>query len=89
MNSKFLTRVELHAATSDNYDTLHSKLAVAGFSRTIKSDQGVSYSLPTAEYYCESALSVAQVMEIAKGCANATGRNSMVISVRRSQAAWN
>jgi hypothetical protein len=48
--ASFITRVELHSATHSDYETLHSEMGREGFLRTIVSDQGVRYHLPTAEY---------------------------------------
>ena len=49
---KFITRVELHGPTQgEDYSKLHSAMEKHGFSRTITSDKGNTYHLPTAEYY--------------------------------------
>ena len=48
--AQFTTRVELHRATGEDYSSLHSAMEYQGFSRTIRSDDGIIYILPTAEY---------------------------------------
>jgi len=48
--NQYITRVELHAATESDYEKLHLEMAKKGFSRSIVSDGGETYRLPTAEY---------------------------------------
>ena len=48
--AQFTTRVELHRATGEDYSSLHSAMEYQGFSRTIRSDDGIIYILPTAKY---------------------------------------
>lgn len=48
--ARFTTRVELHYADDDDYETLHAAMEDEGFYRTITSDDGIAYHLPTAEY---------------------------------------
>jgi hypothetical protein len=47
----FITRVEMHGVAREEYDRLHSAMERRGFIRTITSGQGVTYRLPTAEYW--------------------------------------
>ena len=47
---RFTTRVELQGATREDYMRLQSAMERRGFSRTIKSDEGIVYVLPDAEY---------------------------------------
>ncbi len=46
----FTTRVELHSAGYEDYETLHAAMEAEGFSRTITSGDNITYHLPTAEY---------------------------------------
>jgi hypothetical protein len=48
--TSFMTRVELHSAESSDYTNLHAEMTKRGFSQKIKSDDGIVYHLPTAEY---------------------------------------
>ena len=47
----FVTRVELHGASAEDYARLHGAMTAANFHRTITGDDGVQYQLPTAEYF--------------------------------------
>ena len=85
---KFITRVELHQATSEDYDTLHNEMAKRNFYRLIISDEGHHYQLPTAEYFASGELSAAQVREIARAAAGVTGRSCWVLVCEFNSAAW-
>lgn len=79
--SGFSTRVELHNASWSHYETLHGSMAVQGFKRTIKADNGVTYQLPTAEYRFDGFVTKADVLEKAKVAANTTGLNYEIFVV--------
>jgi hypothetical protein len=49
--AKFITRIELHNADSNDYETLHSEMKEKGFDKTIKDDHNKEYYLPNGEYY--------------------------------------
>jgi hypothetical protein len=76
--TRFTTRVELHHASDDDYEVLHSAMKTEGFSRTITFGD-VSYHLPTAEYNRSGELTTDQVLESAKRAAATTGRNYAVL----------
>ena len=65
----FTTRVELHQATYEDYENLHAAMERVGFSRTIKSGDGITYHLPTAEYDKSSNFTRAQILDQAKAAA--------------------
>jgi hypothetical protein len=66
---RFVTRVELHDADYNDYEALHSAMEAEGFERTITSGDDVTYHLPTAEYYCETALTRHDVLAAARRAA--------------------
>jgi len=77
----FITRVELHDATGDDYETLHREMTARVFHRVIQDDSGRLNRLPTAMYYSQSTeLNVLGVKELAVQAANATGRRSWVFT---------
>lgn len=86
--SYFLTRVELHNATYSDYETLHNEMAKQGFKRTIPADNGVKYSLPTAEYYFEGNYTAQDVNNLAKAAATKTNKNFGAITVLWTSASW-
>jgi hypothetical protein len=86
--SQFITRVELHKGTSEDYEILHAAMARKGFSRTIQGSDGITYHLPWAEYYANTTSSIEQVRSAAISAADATGRNSSVLVSQAIQIAW-
>ena len=85
----YMTRVELHAADEDDYETLHDAMEKEGFSRTITSDDGVTYHLPTAEYYRSTTLTRSQVLDSAKGAAAKTGKSYAAVVTESNGVTWN
>ena len=83
-----MTRVELHSATYQDYETLHAAMESQGFARTITSDQGVEYMLPTAEYYREGQLTRDQVIESAKRAAATTRKSYAVLVTESNGLTW-
>ena len=47
----FITRVELHGGSEDDYQTLHEAMEQRAFVRQILGQDGIWYHLPTATYY--------------------------------------
>jgi len=45
--ANYLARVELHKATSEDYETLHEAMRKRGFTRFIVSSEKKKYRLPT------------------------------------------
>jgi hypothetical protein len=77
--AKFTTRVELHAATEEDYENLHAAMEAAGFSRTIEASDGVSYLLPPAEYNRSGGFTVKQVLDSAETAARTTGKRFSIL----------
>jgi hypothetical protein len=86
--ARFITRVELHAADDDDYEKLHSAMEMEGFERTITSDEGVIYHLPTAEYYREIALTRQDVLDAAKRAATKNRKNFGAIVTESNGITW-
>jgi hypothetical protein len=86
--ANFITRVELHQASWQDYENLHKQMEARGFSRTIRADDGVWYKLPTAEYVSTTSALVSQVRDLAKQAANATGKSNSVLTCEYTRAAW-
>ncbi len=86
--ARFVTRVELHDADYDDYEPLHSAMEAEGFERTITSGDDVTYHLPTAEYYCETALTRRDVLAAAKRAAAKTERKFAVVVTQANGITW-
>jgi hypothetical protein len=84
----YMTRVELHHATEEDYETLHAAMEAQGFERTITSAERRVYHLPTAEYYRATNLQRGQVLESAKAAATTTGRRYAVVVTESNGLTW-
>jgi hypothetical protein len=84
---RFITRVELHAASSDDYEKLHDAMEKKKFSRTVQASDGATYHLPTAEYFRSGAgLTCEQVRSDAKAAADSVWRSSAVLVTDAGEA---
>lgn len=86
--ASFTTRVELHNADWDDYETLHAQMESKGFSRQIQSDDDTSYHLPEAEYNYSGSESTGGVLSLAKAAASATGREFAVLVTKSAGRRW-
>jgi hypothetical protein len=86
--SRFITRIELHSANAENYQTLHEEMAKEGFTRTIISSEKIEYDLPNAEYYRISNLNLQQILESAKKAAAKTNKTHSIIVSETSASTW-
>lgn len=86
--ASFTVRVELHYATEADYQTLHSAMERAGFSRFITSDDGATYHLPLAEYNREGNLARSQVLASAKTAADTTRKTYAVLVSETVGRTW-
>jgi hypothetical protein len=86
--SQYLVRVELHNANYDDYESLHAAMERAGFSRTIRGDDGKSYQLPTAEYHTAGNYSATGVRDAAAKAAASVGKRYAVVAAEASSIAW-
>ena len=86
---QFTTRIELHEASGEDYKLLHSAMERRGFSRTIKSDKGATYILPTAEYDRNGDdLTLDQVLNDAKEAADCVAITSSVLVTESLRRKW-
>lgn len=84
----FITRVELHDATYQNYVQLHEFMRQEGFTTTIQGNDGFDYHLPPAEYHLSANRTAQQVRELASHAADKTRKQSSVFTSEYSSAAW-
>ena len=86
--ASFMTRVELHGATYQDYVNLHTYMAQEGFTNTIRSSEGVLYQLPPAEYELIASCTTVQAREKASKAAARTLKTFAVLTVEYSAGAW-
>lgn len=88
--SLFIIRVELH---SNNYvadfTRLHDLMQVNGFSKTIKSDNGVEYHLPRAEYLIYSATdNYSSILKKVESVVKLTGKTAEILVTESKSSTW-
>jgi hypothetical protein len=86
--ARYTTRVVLHDADWDDYEALHLYMESQGFSRIIKSDDGVAYHMPDAEYNLEADINRATVLARAKTAAAKTGKKYAVLVTESAGRTW-
>jgi len=86
--SSFTTRIELHDADWSDYDRLHTEATKRGFSNVIVAEGGKRYRLPTAEYNFVGTGTRAQILDLAKSAASATGKKFAVIVTESAGRTW-
>ena len=86
--ASFMTRVELHDATYQNYVELHGFMAQEGYSTAILGSNGNWYQLPPAEYNLVADCTIEAARDKASRAAQKTRKNFAVVVSQYSQAAW-
>jgi hypothetical protein len=62
-----------------DYEILHKRMSLAGFSRFITASDGKRYFLPNAEYCMHSSGNQQTILNFAQDSAGATGKRSTVL----------
>ncbi len=86
--ASFTTRVELHNALGKDYEVLHPAMEGQGFSRKIRSADGISFHLPTAEYVIDGTLTSRAVLDRAKIAAKKTGKTYSILVTESAGRRW-
>ena len=86
--TSFMTRVELHGATYQDYVALHGHMTSQGFTNTIRSDAGKIYELPPAEYNLIANCTRADALEKAKNAAQKTIKQFAVVVSEYTGCTW-
>jgi hypothetical protein len=84
----YITRIELHDAKWEHYETLHTAMERAGFSRLIRGSDGKTYHLPWAEYAIVGNYTAASVRDAAVKAAATTGKSAEVLTSASNDLAW-
>ena len=77
----FVTRIELHGGSAEDYAILDQAMAAANFSKVIRSGRGLLYHMPSATYFSQAdGMSATEVRNIAVQAASRTGRRYDIIT---------
>jgi len=89
--AKFITRIELHNADSDDYEKLHEEMEIEGFTRTIQDGNTKKwYHLPDAIYrYDNSSIeNTSTVLDKARRAANKTNKENSILVTKSDGSKW-
>lgn len=89
--TSFTTRVELHERQSEDkpdYELLHEKMEAKGFKRTITTDDGTVYHLPTAEYNYVGSIAINEVHDLAVKAVSETLWTGAIIVSQATKRIW-
>jgi hypothetical protein len=84
----YTTRVELHDATEENYQTLQAAMEELGFTRTIIAHDGTAHRLPSAEYNYEGEIPIDTVLDKAKYAAETTDLKHEILVSEAPKRRW-
>ncbi|MDL9982864.1 DUF2622 domain-containing protein [Providencia rettgeri] len=85
---KCTIRVELPNANYDDYQNLHERMKNSGFHKYIRSDDGVWYNLPDAEYNYDGPLDLDGVFQSAVNVAKSIRVNAKVLVTESVARRW-
>ncbi len=85
----YTVRVEMHGASEAEYETLHIRMANAGFSRTITDDKGQAWHLPSAEYNTVNGIEDgALFVQGVKAIVNGVQPESWILATKAGSRHW-
>jgi len=87
--AKFTTRVELHGADSEDYNTLYEWMEYEGFTKTITdTSTGKVYEMPEAEYNIEGEYTRVHVLNKAKAAVRKTQLACSILVTQSGGRRW-
>ena len=87
--ANYLARIELDAASPEDYERLHAGMRQRGYLREITGEDGVAYQLPAGTYYVSESSAVLSVaLHAAVDAAKETGRRAAVFVTDWYAARW-
>jgi hypothetical protein len=87
--ANYIARVELHAASYDDYEELHDNMGQQGFARLIRGSDGKDYHLPTGTYVMRNtSVPRSDALDRAGAAAQQTGKKSSIIVADWESATW-
>jgi hypothetical protein len=85
----YVARIELHNATYEDYEKLHTAAERRGLLRTIASNNGQKFQLPTGTYVAENTkATLEQAYDAAEAAAKETRKSFWVVVADWASARW-
>lgn len=86
--SSFTVRIELDSNVYSDFEILHRAMDASGFKKTIKSDDGVEYHLPRAEYNISTSIERSVVLKLAENAVAKTYRKAEILVTESCGRIW-
>ncbi|ARF50001.1 type V toxin-antitoxin system endoribonuclease antitoxin GhoS [Pantoea stewartii] len=86
--ARYIVRVELLGADSEDYEKLHEKMKAKGYIREIEDFDGTIFKLPTAEYTAVKSSSADNIREELKAIAGSVRTNYYLLVSEVADIAW-
>ncbi|MFQ6333986.1 hypothetical protein [Methylophilus sp. 3sh_L] len=85
--ARFTVRVELHDASWEQYNELHKKMSLQGFTDTIEGESK-TVQMPPAEYNFEGSVTRQDVLDRAKNAASSVVKKYGVLVTESAGRTW-
>lgn len=85
---QYLTRVELHSATEQQYNRLHAAMARQRFYRTIDGDNGQMFHLPWGTYFSFGDVTAPEVRSFARWAVSESGAQGEILVAMAPFICW-
>lgn len=86
--ARFIVRVELHGADSNDYTKLHESMRIRGYNQSIQDTDLSWFYLPTAEYTINVNSSAANVRNDVMGIVQSVKPNFSLLVTEVADIAW-
>jgi hypothetical protein len=86
--SSFTVRIELDSNIYSDFEILHKAMELNGFKKTIKSDDGIEYHLPRAEYNISTSINRSAVLKLAENAAAKTFKKAEILVTESIGRTW-
>jgi len=86
--STFIVRVQLTRESTGLYTILRDHLLAIGFTKRLKSQQGIEYRLPNGNYLIDSDRDIDTISKAVKKVALAIDRTAMILVTESKNNEW-
>jgi len=86
--AKYTTRVELRDAGPADYEKLNAAMLEAGFTTSLRSEDGSVFILPAGEFNKDIKAGIKEVYQLAEKAANSTGKKNWILTTEAINRMW-
>ena len=84
----FILRVQLTIESNTNYTLLRDRLLNIGFTKRIKSKNGIEYRLPNGNYLVDSSKDIDTIYKAVEKVALSVDRTPMILLTESKENTW-